>query len=50
MSTTLARSERATDLFRGGLDDANGPVIVVDDRAVGKDGVDVSVLIDNACL
>ena len=50
MSARSTRFERATDLFRSGLDDANDPVIVVHDRSVADDGGGIAVMIDNARL
>ena len=50
MSTLSVRSNRATYLFISGLDDVIDPVVVVDDRVVGNDGVDVAVLCYDACL
>jgi len=50
MSTLSASSNRATNLLISGLNDVIDHVHVVDDRAVGDDGVDVAGLIGNAHL
>jgi len=47
---TITSLRSGTDLFFGGPDNVIDPVDVVDDRPVGDDGGDITVLIDDACL
>jgi len=50
MNTRLPSFDQANHLFLGGLDDTDGPVVVVDDRPVGDDGGGIAVLVDDAGL
>ena len=50
MSTRSPPLDQTTHLFLGGLDDTDGPIVIVDDRAVGYDGCGIAVLIDDARL
>ena len=42
--------DQATHLLLRGLDDTDGPVVVIDNRLVGGNRGGVAVLIDDACL
>ena len=49
MSTISACSEGGAYLFRNGMNDINGPVVVYDRPVAGEEG-GIAVLIDDACL
>ena len=50
MNTQSPSFDRDTNLCLRGLDDTDGPVVVVDDRPFGDDGGRVAVLIYDAGL